>query len=99
MFLSASVAGGAKQITLHLTWEKGILSPEIKVNTESQVIAIVKGMINVSSCWHLNAQCPYSQLYSVGSIKHLQYLNEIFVANLSAELVIAECCTPSFELN
>ena len=31
-----------------------------QVNTESQAIAIVKGMINVSSCWHLNAQYPYS---------------------------------------
>ena len=39
-------------MTLHLTWDKGKSSLQIKVNTESQVIAImiVKGMINVSSC-------------------------------------------------
>ena len=49
VFLSDTVAGGgAKQLTLHLTWSKGKSSPQIRVNTESQVIAIVKGIGNVS---------------------------------------------------
>ena len=40
----------------------------------------------------------FLQLYSVGSRKHLQWLDEMFVA-MSAELVISECCIPSFKLN
>ena len=40
----------------------------------------------------------FLQLYSVGSRKHFQWLDEMFVA-MSAELVISECCIPSFKLN
>ena len=53
IFLTATTplgGGRAKQITLLLTWDKWKSSPQINVNTESQVIAEVKGMINVSSC-------------------------------------------------
>ena len=54
IFLTATIVWGgggrAKQITLLLTWDKWKSSPQINVNTESQVIAKVKGMINVSSC-------------------------------------------------
>ena len=84
VFLSATVAGGAKQITLHLTWDKGILSPQIKVNTESQAIAIVKGMINVSSCWHLNAQCPYSHTPN----SYLTKISAIAISQNHKELVM-----------
>ena len=53
IFLTATTplgGGRAKQITLLLTWDKWKSSPQINVNTESQVIAKVKGVINVSSC-------------------------------------------------
>ena len=52
IFLTATTplgGGRAKQITLLLTWDKWKSSPQINVNTKSQVIAKVKGMINVSS--------------------------------------------------
>ena len=52
IFLTATTplgGGRAKQITFLLTWDKW-KSSQINVNTESQVIAKVKGVINVSSC-------------------------------------------------
>ena len=91
VFLSATVAGGAKQITLHLTWDKGILSPQIKVNTESQVIAMVKGMINVSSCWHLNVRCPYSHnpnSYLTKICRRIRHISSIVLSRVNKALAV-----------